>query len=167
MAITQTSSYDQWKYINTGTSAQNVRSGPGTGYSGLTTLSTSLVGTLYNVRDVETASNGIDWVEIEYSSGKWGWCAVKSQDVNTGKWFYYWEFHSYGSASGYDGHAYEYYYWPSTPTSYSSSAVQTYTFYPSDSLASTTCGNLGDFVYTTASGNVSLKKTVNGTTTTV
>lgn len=167
MAITQTSSYDKWKYINTGTSAQNVRAGAGTGYKKLTSLPMSLVGNLYNVRSVETASNGIDWVEIEYSSGKWGWCAVKSQDVNTGKWYYYWEFYSSGSASGYGGYAYEYYYWPSTPTSYSSTPKQTYTFYPSNSLASSTYGDLGDFFYTSASGNVSLKKTVNGTTTTV
>lgn len=67
----------------------------------------------------------------------------------------------------YDGSAKEYYYWPSTPTSYSSTPVQTYTFYPGDNLASSTYGDLGDFLYTSASGNVSLKKIVNGTTTTV
>lgn len=169
MAITQTSGYDKWKYINTGTSAQNVRSGPGTGYSKLTSLSTSLVGNLYNVRDVETASNGIDWVEIEYSSGSWGWCAVESQDVSTGKWYYYWEFYSSGS-SGYGGSAIEYYYWPTSPTAYSSTALYEYTFKPdndsSTPLKSSTYGNEGNFVYNDKS-NIIFSKSISGTVTNV
>ena len=115
MALTLVHGYDQWKYINTGSTAQNVRSGAGTGYSKLTTLPISLVGTQYNVRNVQTASNGIDWVEIEYSSGSWGWCAVESQDVTTGKWYYYWEYVSAGS-DYYTGTAYAYYYWPDAGT---------------------------------------------------
>lgn len=105
------------------------------------------------------------WIYHDGGGNGWGWSAVTS---GTTTYFTHNSDYDTWVDNGYwTGYAYEYYYWPSTPTSYSSSPEKTYTFYPDDDLASSTYGDLGDFSYTSASGNVSLKKTVNGTTTTV